>query len=42
MNDQLADAVDRAAVASAPPTTYQVIVGRYPFEYLTITHWTEG
>lgn len=26
---------------TASPTRYQVIVGRYPFECLTITHWTE-
>ncbi|WP_269324688.1 hypothetical protein [Rhodococcus pyridinivorans] len=41
MNEQLADAVERAAVDSTLPTRYQVIAGRYPFEYLTITHWTE-
>ncbi|MFD6895056.1 hypothetical protein ACFWB0_10985 [Rhodococcus sp. NPDC060086] len=41
MNDQLVDAVERTATDTTPPTTYQISVGRYPFEHLTITHWTE-
>ena len=35
MNDHLIEAVGTA------PATYRVDTWEYPFEYLTITHWTE-
>ncbi len=36
MNDHVLEAVGTARA------TYRVDTGEYPFEYLTVTHWTEN